>query len=46
MSMFSVDVGTARHFYWKYFESKYNLKVERTQVVPYSVWAEFLVKKP
>ena len=46
MSMFSVDVGTARHFYGKYFESKYNLRVERTQVVPYSVWAEFLVKKP
>ncbi len=46
MSMFSVDVGTARHFFGKYFESKYNLRVERTQVVPYSVWAEFLVKKP
>ena len=45
MTMFSVDVGTARHFFGKYFESKYNLRVERTPVIPYRTWAEFKIKK-
>jgi hypothetical protein len=43
--MFSVDVDTARDFFGKYFESKYNLRVERTPVIPYSTWAEFKIKK-
>jgi hypothetical protein len=46
MTMFSVDVDTARDFFGKYFESKYNLRVERTPVIPYSTWAEFKIKKP
>ena len=45
MTMFSVDVGTARHFFGKYFEIKYNLRVERTPVIPYRTWAEFKIKK-
>jgi len=45
MTMFSVDVDTARDFFGKYFESKYNLRVERTPVIPYSTWAEFKIKK-
>jgi hypothetical protein len=46
MTMFSVDVDTARGFFGKYFESKYNLRVDRTPVIPYSNWAEFKLKKP
>jgi len=45
MTMFSVDVDTARDFFGKYFESKYNLRVDRTPVIPYNTWAEFKIKK-
>jgi hypothetical protein len=45
MFMFSIDEDTARDFFGKYFESKYNLRVDRTPVIPYKDWAEFKIKK-